>query len=322
MRASAEPGGETAAAGVTAREVRDVTDEDDGPPVGYPPQRHVLRDLAFEIEAVDPTSSRAHLPVVPGMCQAGRVSAGPLMTVVDVLAGSLVGRVVAPDWMATADLSLHLADPPAHGTVVVDARVLRDGRTTIVVEAALTADDGAGEGAGDGAGDAVEGEGRSFGEALLTFARLPRRDTNLDMSSFEVRYGERSTFSAPGDGLREPFASAIGVEVEDARAGAVRVEVTDHVRNSFGAVNGGVVASVAAEAAVAAASDRLGGPTSVSDAVVHYLTQGKVGPIVTAADVVRVDPGGALVRVEVVDTGVVDDGRPRRMVVAHVRCAT
>ncbi len=281
---------------------------DDGPPEGYPPQRHVLRDLRFDLEAVDERSSRAHLEVVPELCVAGRLGAGPLMTVVDVIAGSLVGRVVAPDWMATAQLSLHLAEPPAEGRVVIDATVVRDGRTTVVMEGRLRT-------------DPTDGEARSFGDAMLTFVRLPRRDTNFDMSAIDVRYGERSTFALADSGLREPYRDAIGVRLLDPAVGAVEVDVSGYVRNSFGAVNGGVVASIAVEAALALVGTTSGAPVAATDAVVHYLTQGKVGPVVTAAELVRVDERGALVRVEVGDAGSTDDGRPRRMVVAHVHCA-
>ena len=132
------------------------------------------------------------------------------MTAIDVLAGSLVGRVLAPDWMATAELSLHLAHPPGTGEVVADASVVRAGRTTVVVDVGLR-----------GAG----ADGAPFGEAMLTFVRLPRRDTTIDLSTFEVRYGERTSFATEASGLTRPFADEVGVVVQDAPSGAVRVDV-------------------------------------------------------------------------------------------------
>lgn len=278
----------------------------DAPPPSYPPEHHVLRDLPFSLEAVDGSRSRAHLTVTPEVRAGGGLSAGPLMTVIDVLAGSLVGRVLAPDWMATAQLSLHLAHPPGTGEVVAEATVIRAGRTTVVVDVGL-----------HGAGP----DGTPFGEAMLTFVRLPRRDTTIDLSTFEVRYGERSSFATEASGLTRPFAEQVGVVVQDAPSGVVRVDVTDYVRNSFGAVNGGVVASVAVEAARAACRSLLGDGAVVADAVVHYLTQGRVGPLVTTSRVVRSDRCGALVRVEVADAGDPEpSGGPRVMVVAHVHC--
>jgi acyl-coenzyme A thioesterase PaaI-like protein len=136
-----------------------------------------------------------------------------------------------------------------------------------------------------------------------------------------VRYGERSSFALASSGLRRPFPDEVGVVVQEAAAGVVRVEVTDYIRNSFGAVNGGVVASVAAEAAHVACRPLLGEGTVVADVVVHYLTQGRVGPLVTQGRVVRSDRCGALVRVEVADAGDPDPtGVARVMVVAHVHC--
>lgn len=277
----------------------------------------MLRDLGFRMQSVDPIRSRACLVVVPEVCVDGRLSAGPLMTMIDVLAGSLVGRVLLPDWMATSQLSLHLDDPPAMGDVTADAVVVRNGRTTVVVDVALH------QGGPDGA------VGRRFGEAMLTFVRLPRRDSNLDMSQFEQVFGEWSTFAVDGSGLERPYLSSLGARAGDSVSGVLRVEVTDYVRNSFGAVNGGVVAAVAAAAAEDAAGAVLGARTAAADVQVHYLTQGRVGPVVTSSRVVRSGPGGVLVRVEVADAGLDDAGdghaatpdRGRRlMVVAHVLC--
>ena len=82
-----------------------------------------------------------------------------------------------------------------------------------------------------------------------------------------------------------------------------------------------VVASLAQESAVAAAGAVLGDVTAAADVAVTYLSQGKVGPLRTTAQVVRVDGPVALVRVEVTDPGLRDDdGEARLVVVAHVHC--
>ncbi len=283
-------------------------------PEPYPPERHLVRDLRFELEDVGPDTARAHLPITPELCRGTVLDPGPLLVVTDVLAGLLVGRVIAPDWMATAQLALHLVDPPGAGDpactdVVVDATVRRAGRTTIVVEAGLAV-------AGPDGTPA-----RGIGEAELTFARLPRRDGNLDIGDTPVAYGQRFTMSLPDSGLRGPYRDQIGVRVLDAPAGIVELDVVPFVRNSFGAINGGVVASLAHESAVAAADAVLGDVTATADVAVTYLSQGKVGPLRTTARVLRVDGPVALVRVEVTDPGLRDDdGAARLVVVAHVHC--
>jgi uncharacterized protein (TIGR00369 family) len=289
-----------------------VTDTTPAPPAfDYPPRDHVLRDLPFEMEAVSERRSRVYLDVTPTIVEGGNVAIGALTTIVDVVAAGLVGRVIAPDWMATAALSLHLSGATAtSGVVVADATVIRDGRTTVVVEVDLSmAPDPTSGGAGGP---------HSVGEAILTFARLPRRDTNLDIRAVEVRHGELTSFAVDGSGLRVPLAERVGIEVVDEHRGEVRVEFTDYIRNSFGAVNGGVVASIADAGARAAGRDLLGGPVRTVDLEVHYLVQGRTGPLSSRTSVVRHGSDTALVRAEVIDEGSRgDDGSPAVLVVAH-----
>jgi acyl-coenzyme A thioesterase PaaI-like protein len=274
----------------------------------YPPESHVLRDLPFDLEAVSDRRSRARLAVGPSVTVAGSVAPGPLMTVIDVLAGSLVGRVLAPDWMATAELSLHLATPEADraplDTVRIDAVVVREGRTTVVVDVAV----------GDDERPEV-----TIGEAMLTFVRLPRRDSNLDLSAAPVTFGERHAFDRLDPAPAPPFAEAIGAARTTA-PGRLELAITPHVRNSFGATNGGIVASLAQLAAVDAASARWGTGARTTDVVAHYLSQGKVGPLATTAREIRSGDDEALLRVEVCDTGQDRDGGPAVVLVAHVRC--
>ncbi|MDQ2678329.1 MAG: hypothetical protein M3Y51_06255, partial [Actinomycetota bacterium] len=93
----------------------------------YPPAVHVLRDLGLEVEVLDERTTRGRLaarvagdgdglgddrdPVVPF---------GVLATAVDVLGGAVCGRAIAPDWMATSVMSLHLGPIDASREVVLD----------------------------------------------------------------------------------------------------------------------------------------------------------------------------------------------------------
>ncbi|MFZ4518421.1 MAG: hotdog domain-containing protein [Microthrixaceae bacterium] len=272
--------------------------------MSYPPDEHLLRDLPFEMEQVDELRARAHLVLDPRTLLDGAPDPGPLMTAVDVLAGSLVGRVVAPDWMATAELALHLGDDlPVVGELVLDAAVIRDGRTTVVLDARLRSGT----------------EGPALGEVMLTFVRLPRRDGNLDLSHFPVSYGTRTGFGSAGTGRSGPFGQVLGITAGEPTAGGCRLEVDDYVRNSFGAVNGGVVATLAQRSGRALAAALTGGPVRTTDVVVHYLTQGRFGPLVARAEPVRSGPDEVLARVEVHDTGRPTDRDPSPVVVAHVR---
>ena len=288
------------------------------PPSVYPPDDHVLRDLPFEMEETGPRSAVSHLRLTPNHCDHGRVDPATLLVLTDVLGGFLVGRVIAPDWMATAQLALHMFEHPGVGELRIGATVVRAGRSTVVVSADIAV--GPARPAGHGVSGAGSDGPRRVGAAELTFVRLPRRDTTLDLPTDGPSAGRRLSLAVPGSGLTAPLRRSIGV---DESRGSVALEVTPYVRNSFGAVNGGVVAALAAVAAEGAAAERTGVPVRVADVGVTYLAQARVGPVEASASVLRVDGPVALVRVEVRDPGLPDDdGRPRVAVTAHVHCVT
>jgi uncharacterized protein (TIGR00369 family) len=253
----------------------------------YPPYEHILRDLRFTFEHDgEGRSSRAWMPIVPEACNdAGHVRAGVLAVLVDVIGGGLAASAASPDWIATADLTLHVVRAAYPGSVVeARANVLRAGRTTVVIDVTLVDDDA-----------------RNIGIATMSFSVLPRRDTNPDISA--VRGAGPSTMATPDARLRIPIADMLQISVVDAAAGAIDVPITDWGLNSMGAMQGGVVAMVAdlaAETAVRAASPE---PLVVSDLQVTYLGFGRVGPVGSRAEVLGIEPGRGTVRVELVDQG-------------------
>lgn len=269
----------------------------------YPPERHVLRDLGFEIEVLGATEQRAHLVTA----DAGSI--GAVATVADVLGGSLCLGVVAPDWMATSSLALRWAGPVAGAGLVMDARLLRAGRRHVTVEVTLRAERG---------GMA----GQVVGDALLCFSRLERREANLDLSERRSQVGARFGFERSDAEPLVPFDSALGAVEIDASLGLTETPVTTYLRNSFGAVNGGVVAALAGRAAtcaVAATTGATEAAVGVADLVVHHLGQGREGPVRTRVCSVAVEGSRHLQRVELHDAGLLDDrGVPRLMAVAHV----
>jgi uncharacterized protein (TIGR00369 family) len=253
----------------------------------YPPAEHVLRDLRFAFEHdTEGRASRAWLPIVDELCtDHGGARAGALATLVDVIGGGLAAAAAAPDWIATADLTVHLVRSAGPGSVVeANARVLRAGRTTVVIEVDLS-----------------DETGRAIGAATMSFAVLPRRDHNPDISS--VRNDGPSSMAVESSGLRAPFLDALGVGVLDAAAGLIEVPVTDWSRNSMGALQGGLVATIAdasAELALRAAS---GQPLIVSDLQVSFLGFGRIGPVRARAEVLQATTEFGSARVEIVDAG-------------------
>jgi len=253
----------------------------------YPPDEHMLRDLRFTFDqGVDGRTSRAWMPVVPEICtDLGHARAGALATLVDVIGGGLAANAAAPNWIATADLTLHVVGGATPGSVV-EARgsVLRAGRTTVVIEVELV-DDGE----------------RAIGFATMSFSVLPRRDANPDVDA--VRNPGPSTMATADSRMRVPFLDALGLTVVDASAGIVDLPVADWSRNSMGAMQGGVVATVVDAAAEAALRAATKSALVVSDLQITYLGFGRIGPVRARTDVLAANERWGAARVELVDSG-------------------
>jgi acyl-coenzyme A thioesterase PaaI-like protein len=202
-----------------------------------------------------------------------------------VIGGGLAASAARPDWIATADLTLHMvAGAPPGSTVEARASVLRAGRTTVVLEVGLARDDG-----------------RTVGIATMSFSVLPRRDANPDVDS--LRGTGPTTMATATSRLAAPLDAVLGLQVRDARAGIVEVPVSDWARNSMGAMQGGVVAMVADYAAEAALRSAAAAPVVVTDLEVTYLGFGRAGPVVSRTEVLAASPDAASARVELSDAG-------------------
>ena len=132
----------------------------------YPPDQHVTRDLDPTIARRDGVSTIS-IPIVPEILDAtGTPRAGVLATIVDIVAGESAIRAVLPQWIATSSLSLQLDALPSEGHVRATPRVIRQGRTTLVIEVGLET----------GLATEAEAKGRPLGLATLGFAILPKRN--------------------------------------------------------------------------------------------------------------------------------------------------
>jgi uncharacterized protein (TIGR00369 family) len=200
------------------------------------------------------------------------------------MGGGLAAVAAQPDWIATADLTLHLTPRPVHGEIEAVGRVLRRGRTTIVNEVLLR-----------------ERDGDSLGIATMSFAVLPRRAGNLTIE--QVNQVNRMTMATADSGLREPFRDRVELTVVDADAGAVELPFSSYVVNSLGSIQGGMVAAVADAAAEHALAAACGGPVEICDLQITYLALAKVGPVRTSARVLEATAEFGTAHVEIFDTG-------------------
>jgi acyl-coenzyme A thioesterase PaaI-like protein len=258
-------------------------------PQEYPPAVHMLRDLRIEFEHGE-GESRAWIPATRAIADArGHVRLGALATLVDVIGGGLAALAAAPGWIATADLTVHRVEPfVANDRTLLEARgrVLRAGRTTVVIECTIL------------------GAGSQLAIATMTFSVLDRRDSNPVIGPVP---GEpmRHSMALPDSGFDVPLLDALGIELID--PGIASMVIAPYVVNSLGSVQGGALATLA-EYAAETLDPSVG--TATVDLQLSYLALAKVGPIRAEA----VALGGGAVKVEVVDAGAA-----RRATVASAR---
>ncbi len=278
-------------------------------PDARPTGRHFLSDLRMDAEVISESSARVRIPATPHVLGPdGGVRIGVLATLVDVVGGTAALRTLNPDWMATADLTIQMARPAIGPFVEARAAIVRKGRTTLVIEALVVDVESDGS---EVAGDA--GHWSTAGWAAMTFAILPGRGTN---PMRDVSDALPMRWSMSGDGLDRSVVEALGITVDDAATGRAWLPVHDYLRNSFGAVQGGVMALLAEVAATemlgaAPGSNRepgaraAGEPVVATDLQVAYLNLGRVGPIVSRTRVL--DSGGGITGgsavVELIDRG-------------------
>jgi len=236
----------------------------------------VYRDLGIETVLSD---GSARGSILPGPWTEGPAPSwvGPLLTALDVLAGAVVGRLVAPDWMATSSLELHLLDGLVTGApaasprspVELDVTVARDGRSTVVVDLQAARDD------------------VLVAVGTATFIRLPRRDGNLPVTALRSEPGQQVVLDGGDQTAAGPFDGLLSLPPPVPPALVVR----DYVRNSVGSVNGGVLAAFAELAA-----RRAGPPGSWStDIVAHFLRAARTGTVVARTEARLRDRDGLVV---------------------------
>lgn len=243
--------------------------------MSYPPPGHILRRLGIALDPSDPEALCATMPLRSSLFLDEHVRLGGLAVLVDLTSGSLAVRSVRPDWTATFDLAIHRTGTAEPGMLAHSAtRLVRAGKNTVVSETTVTA------------GSAP------LAYAEVAFSRLPRREDTVTTPPKE---------SARDLGRDEvPLEHAVGqmIGFVETAPGTVTVPLTPLVRNSFGSLQGGVVAMSLEEAALSLA----GG--CVSFLHLYYLTPAKVGPYVARATPLSRSASGAVKgRAELADEG-------------------
>jgi len=210
---------------------------------------------------VDAAGLHLVLRTQPEVLHHGVVRASVLAYAVDACAGIAVDE--DPEvWTLTTDLSLRMRPIPAPEIAEATCTIVRRGRRSTTSTFEVVAHDGTAVAAG-----------------AIGFAAVPRRDGDPPKPFFPPEVAARM-FTGQST-LTEPLREAAGIQVLDAGAGVVEVDVTPELRNPAGTLQGAMVALVAEVAAEELAATRSDAPMVVTELDLRYLAQAPVGPVRT-----------------------------------------
>jgi acyl-coenzyme A thioesterase PaaI-like protein len=216
---------------------------------GAIPSEHIIAELGLRLDHRD-GRHRGRGEVLAEACAPGTdvLRTSVLATWADVLTGGAAGDAVAPRIPLTLDLEIQVVAPVRLGTVVdVEATTVKAGRTVVVTEASFR--------------DATTG--RLLAVCFASF--MPSADPaavfpdGFPKGQFEGR-------------LSVPLAERIGSSVVS--PGVVEIPHRPDGLNAVGAIQGGLLAFAAEEAAASLAEE----PVVAESIVVRYLRPFLVGP--------------------------------------------
>ena len=250
----------------------------------------MIRDLRITTERMALDHSLSSCPVSDHVRNAaGAAGLGLIVALTDVSGATVALAAASPDWPATADLAYQATAPITEGPVLAEARLVRRGSKTVVVEVEVF----------DGRGGEDLAVAAPAGAGVMTFGRLPGSASAIRIDP-KQNMGRSS--SARGDShLSTALLDEIGLLVIDGPTGQVELAKSEYIRNSFGTINGGVMGMVMQGAAEAAGAGL--GRFVATDIQLHYLAQTRTGPLRTSLRLVRVTPDHAVCRVRAVDAG-------------------
>ncbi len=252
----------------------------------YPPYGHILRHIELDQRFDGSGTLFTSMPAPSDLFDAGGyLRVGALAVLVDAAAGVLSHEQVRPDWLATTDMKLHCVRPTAAAGIESTTRVIRAGKRTILTESILGDEDG------------------EVARAWVTYARLPRRDDTPEVetdheSNRRIHHLEDPEIERANG--RPPLDDYIGMRF-DPNELVIEVEHNPRIRNSFGSIQGGVVAALVERMSTLSAERTLGRPARALDLHVHYLEQSTTGPFRIEGNVLRVEGRAVTTQVSIID---------------------
>jgi uncharacterized protein (TIGR00369 family) len=238
--------------------------------------RGVSRYLRVDLREGDEGHMVGHAPASAHLRGPhGGVRAGALLTLLDNVGGICAGLAALPDgWVVSTNLAARTISLAQTGPLRIDADVLRRGRNNVVTAVRIH---------DEGAADVLVADGVLTSAILVPENGPPhhRRPLVLDAGP-------------PPSGL-VPLDEWLGVRA--VAPDAVEIDLADELRNPWGILHGGVVATLVD----IAAEHSTGGVTT--DVVLHFLAPNRVGPIRAIARSLGTRSDGEVCRVEVRDEG-------------------
>jgi uncharacterized protein (TIGR00369 family) len=249
-----------------------VTNAYHGPETG----RDVGRYVGVHLREVDELRVRGHVDAAPHLRgAAGGVQTGALLTMLDNVGGLCSGLAALPEgWVVTTNLSAQVVALDHTGPIRIEAHVLRRGRNNVVTEVQLF---------DDGKHGALVADGVLTSAILVPENGPPQWDRPLTIDP-----------GPPVPGL-PPVPEWLGRRVTG--PATIEMDLLDSLRNPWGILHGGVVATLVD----LAAEHATGGATT--DVVLHFLAPNRVGPVEADGRVLGTRSDGTVARVEVRDVG-------------------
>ncbi|HTL87031.1 MAG TPA: PaaI family thioesterase [Acidimicrobiia bacterium] len=238
--------------------------------------REVSRYVRVDLRESGEGRMTGHAPVSRHLCGPdGAVRTGALLTFIDNVGGICGGLAALPDgWVVSTNLAARVVNNATVGPVRIDASVLRRGRNSVVTAVQVR---------DEGADDVLVADGVLTSAILVPENGPPQweRPVVLDAGAFD------SDADAP------PLEEWMGVRAIDAHG--LEIALADELRNPWGILHGGVVASLVD--LTTATSGR------TTDVVLHFLAPNRIGPVRATATVLGTRSDGDVCRVEVRDIG-------------------
>lgn len=253
---------------------------------------HVGRYMGVTMREVEELHLVGHAAVAPHLRgPAGGVRTGALLTMLDNVGGLTGGLAALPDgWVVSTNLAARVVALSHVGPLRIDSGLLRRGRNNVVTSVQIR---------DEGTRDALVASG------VLTSAILVPENGPPQWSRPLVL--ELAPEAAPD---LPSIPDWLGVRPVGDRA--VEIDLAAELRNPWGILHGGVVATL-----VDVAAEHATGGGWTTDVVLHFLAPNRVGPVRASARVLGRRTDRHVLRVEVRD-----EGAARTTAVAIVTCAT